>query len=89
MEEAEGVARTTRLQEERLASQRQPVKIRGMAMDIAKHFACSLPEVEQILQREIHSLDRDARIKEFVPLLASKRVKDWLTLNLWRPSRAI
>lgn len=74
-------ATTRRLTEERVAFQRQPSKIQAVAKDIAENFSCSVSEVEQILRLEMHDLEQVARIKEFVPLLAVKRVKEVLTLN--------
>ena len=46
--------------------------------DIADSFSCPISEVDQLLTVEMHDLEEGARIKEFVPLLAIKRVKDRL-----------
>lgn len=46
--------------------------------DIADNFSCPIAEVDQILSGEIQYLEQGAHIKEFVPLLAIKRVKDRL-----------
>lgn len=46
--------------------------------DIAKRFAEPPSKVQQILREEITNLERTARIKQFVGLLAVKQVKEVL-----------
>jgi len=46
--------------------------------DIAKRFAEPPSRVQQILREQIINLERTARIKQFVRLLAVKRVKEVL-----------
>lgn len=64
-----------------MASQPEPSRIKGLAREIADNFSCPLREVEEMLRREMIYLEQGARIKEFIPLLAIKRVKDVLTRN--------
>jgi Protein of unknown function (DUF3562) len=45
---------------------------------MAKQFAVAPSEVHDILCTEMHHLESAARIKNFVPLLAVKHVKDAL-----------
>ena len=49
--------------------------------DVAEKFSCPISEVEQIVSTEIHQLEQGAHVKDFVPLLAIKEVKDILRLN--------
>lgn len=49
--------------------------------DIAAQFSCPLSEVHEILNSQLNTLDRQARIKQFVPLLAVKQVKELLRSN--------
>jgi hypothetical protein len=71
----------TNLLEERAAIPPQQPKWRGIAKAIAEEFSCPISEVEQILSTEAHQLEQEARVKDFVPVLAIKRVKDLLRLN--------
>jgi hypothetical protein len=77
----------TNLLEERAAFQRQQPKWQGIARDISKEFSYPISEVEQILSTEAHQIEQGAHIKDFVPLLAIKRVKDLLRLNGRTPPR--
>jgi Protein of unknown function (DUF3562) len=71
----------TNLQEQRAAFQPQQLKWQVLAKDLAKDFSCPLSEVEQILSIELLQLEQEARIKEFVTVLAVKRAKDLLRPN--------
>jgi hypothetical protein len=44
--------------------------------DIAAQFSRPLSEVHEILHSQLGILDRQARIKQYVPLLAIKQVKE-------------
>jgi hypothetical protein len=46
--------------------------------DIAVQFSRPVSEVHEILNSQLHTLDRQARIKQYVPLLAIKQVKELL-----------
>jgi Protein of unknown function (DUF3562) len=43
---------------------------------IAKQFALPVSQVSEMLWDEIHHLEGTARIREFLPLLAIKHIKD-------------
>jgi hypothetical protein len=49
--------------------------------DIASQFSRPLSEVHEILNSQLHTLDRQARIKQYLPLLAIKQVKELLRSN--------
>ena len=49
--------------------------------DIAVQFSRPLSEVHEILNTRLSTLDRQARIKQYVPLLAVKQVKELLRSN--------
>jgi hypothetical protein len=51
------------------------------AEDIAVQFSRPLSEVHEILNNRLSALDRQARIKQYVPLLAVKQVKELLRRN--------
>lgn len=58
--------------------------------DIAAEFARPLSEVHEMLNHHVDRLDRKARIKQYVPLLAIKQVKellrtDWRTAHRFTP----
>jgi Protein of unknown function (DUF3562) len=71
----------TNLQEQRAAFRPQQLKWQVLAKDLAKDFICPLSKVEQILSTELLQLEQEARIKEFVTVLAVKRAKDLLRPN--------
>lgn len=61
-----------------------PLDARAIAQaeeDIAAQFSRPLSEVQQILNSHVYRLDGQARIKQYVPLLAIKKVKDMLRRN--------
>ncbi len=45
---------------------------------LVRQFALSPAEAHDILWNEIHELERAARIRDFVPVLALKHVKEFL-----------
>jgi hypothetical protein len=47
--------------------------------EIAEHFHKPQQEVEPVFNEEYEKLDRNARVKSFVALLASRTVKERLT----------
>jgi hypothetical protein len=49
--------------------------------DLAAQFARPLSEVREMLNDHVDQLDRSARIKEYVPLIAVKQVKEMLRTN--------
>ena len=55
---------------------------------LANQFALPTAEVHLILWTEIHHLQREARIRDFVPILAVKHVKDSLGNRVKRPVNA-
>ena len=58
-----------------------PPQMQGVDHDIktiAEQFSLSVSEVHAILLSEIHHLERSARIRDFIPLLAIKQVKESL-----------
>ena len=46
--------------------------------DIAGQFSRPVSEVHEILNVQLSRLDREARIKQYVPILAIKQVKELL-----------
>jgi hypothetical protein len=68
----------------------QHLKWKGIAKDIkdvAENFSCPISEVEKIMSTEIQQLEQGAHVKDFVPLLAIKKVKDMLRSNRRTSSR--
>ncbi len=68
------------LPDERAAFERQTAKWQVIVKDLAEEFSCPISEIEQILSTEMHKLEQGAHIKDFVPLLAIKEVKNLLRL---------
>ena len=55
-----------------------PSELRSVEQDInaiAQQFSLPVSKVHDIVWDEIHSLERRARISDFIPLLAAKEVK--------------
>jgi hypothetical protein len=77
----------TNLLEERAAFQRQQAKWQGIVKDLAEEFSCPISEVEKVLSTAAHQLEQGAHIKDFVPLLAIKQVKDLLRPYQYTPPR--
>lgn len=44
-----------------------------------------MSEIEKMLCAETHQLEQEAQIKDFVPLLAIRQVKDLLRVNQYPP----
>lgn len=64
--------------EERAAFERQEAHWQGVVKNLAEAFSCPLSEVETALNTAAHELEQGARIKEFIPVLAIKQVRDRL-----------
>jgi Protein of unknown function (DUF3562) len=71
----------TNLLEGRATFQRQQPKWHGVAKDMAEAFSCPICEIEQLLSTEAYQLEQDAHVKDFIPTLAIKRVKELLRLK--------
>ena len=54
--------------------------------ELAEEFSTSTAEVQRILSMEIDHLGQDTKVRDFVPILAIKRVKEVLRKNA-RPRR--
>ena len=66
------------LSEVRVALIRHPMKWYGIVENLSEEFSCPLPEVERMLSAAAHQLEQEAQVKEFIPVLAVKQVKDLL-----------
>ena len=69
----------------------QQLTMRSVAQTIqnlADEFSLPMAKVQQVLSSEIQRLERGARIKQFVLLLAVKRTKEVLRSIRHIPSRA-
>jgi hypothetical protein len=71
--------------EERAAFERQQAHWHGVVKNLAEAFSCPLSEVETALSTAAHELEQGARIKEFIPVLAIKQVRDQLKPYQHRP----
>ena len=71
--------------EERAAFERQQETWHGIVKNLAEEFSCPISEVENLLSTAAHQLEQEARIKEFIPVLAIKQVKDVLRPYEHRP----
>ena len=78
---------STNVQEVRLTFQRQPMKWQGIVESLGEEFSCPLSEVERMLSAAAQELDQGAQIKEFIPVLAVKQVKELLRKFRHTPSR--
>ena len=58
--------------------QRQPMKWQGIVENLGEEFSCPIPEVERMLSDAAHQLEQGAQVKEFIPVLAAKQVKEVL-----------
>lgn len=55
---------------------REHPMIERATKEIAREFSLSIIEVDQLLKAEMHQLEQGACIRQFVPLLAIKQVKE-------------
>ena len=69
-----------------VAVQPQPVKWQGLVQTLAEEFSCPFSQVEQILSSQRHQLEQGARIKDFIPVLAVKQVRDLLRTSRQTPA---
>ena len=66
---------------------RQPMKWHGIVESLGEAYSCPIPEVERMLSAAAHQLEEGAQVKEFIPVLAVKQVKDLLRKSRHTPSR--
>ena len=64
---------------------RQQLIWNSVEQDIAEAFSCPVSEIEKMLCTEMHQLEQEAHIKDFVPLLVIKQVKDLLRAHQYPP----
>ena len=67
--------------------QRQTVKWQCIVESLSEEFSWPISEVEQMLSAAAHQLEEGAQVKEFIPVLAVKQVKDLLRKSRHTPSR--
>lgn len=73
--------------EQSAAFERQQAHWHGVVKNLAEAFSCPLSEVEKALSTAAHELEQGARIKEFIPVLAIKQVREQLKPDQHRPPR--
>ena len=78
---------STSVQEVRVTFQRQSMKWQGIVESLGEEFSCPVPEVEQMLSAAARQLEQEAQVKDFIPVLAVKQVKDLLRKSRRTPSR--
>ncbi len=71
--------------EDRAVVDRQQLHWHSVAQDLAEAFSCPVSEIEKMLCAEMHQLEQEAHIKDFVLLLAIKQVKDFLRAHRYAP----
>jgi len=71
--------------EERAVVDRQQLNWHSVAQGMAEAFSCPVSEIEKMLCTAMHQLEQEAHIKEFVPLLVAKQVKDLLRAHQYPP----
>ncbi len=67
--------------------QRQSMKWQAIAESLGAEFSWPISEVERMLSAAAHQLEQGAQVKEFIPVLAVKQVKDLLRTSRRTPSR--
>lgn len=67
--------------------QRQTMKWQGIVESLGEEFSRPISEVERMLSAAAHQLEQGAQVKEFIPVLAVKQVKDLLRKSRHTPSR--
>ena len=75
------------VQDVRVTFQRQRMKWQGIVESLGEEFSCPLPEVERMLSTAAQQLEQEAQVKDFIPVLAVKQVKDLLRKSRHAPSR--
>jgi|SRR5262245_31138856 len=78
---------STNLPEVRVDFQRQPMKWQGTVENLAEEFSCPVSEVERMLSTAANQLEQEARVKEFILVLAVKEVKTLLRAHRPTPFR--
>jgi uncharacterized protein DUF3562 len=78
---------STNLAEVRVTFQRQPMKWQGVVESLGEEFSWQISEVERMLSAAAHQLEQGAQIKEFIPVLAVRQVKDLLRKSRHTPSQ--
>lgn len=73
--------------EERAALERQQAIWGGIVKNLAEALSCPISEVEMALSTAVRQLEQEARVKDFIPVLAIKQVKDQLRPHQHRPPR--
>ena len=68
----------TNLSEVRVAFQRGPMNWQGIVESLGEEFSWPISEVERMLSAAAHQLEQGAQVKEFIPVLAVRQVKDLL-----------
>ena len=58
------------VQEARESFQRQRMKWQGIVESLGEEFSCPVPEIERMLSVTAHQLEREAQVKDFIPVLA-------------------
>ena len=75
------------VQDVRMTFQRQRMKWQGIVESLGEEFSCPVPEVERMLSAAAQQLEQEAQVKDFIPVLAVKQVKDLLRKSRHAPSR--
>ena len=75
--------------EERAAFERRQAIWHGVVKNLAEEFSCPISEVENLLSTTAHQLEQEARIKDFIPVLAIKQVREKLKPYQHRPPRHV
>jgi hypothetical protein len=78
---------STNVREVRVTFQRLPIKWQGIVESLGEEFSCPYSEVERMLSAAAHQLEQGAQVKEFIPVLAVRQVKDLLRKSRHTPSR--
>jgi hypothetical protein len=63
------------------------MKWHGIVESLGEEFSCPIPEVERMLSAAAHQLEEGAQVKEFIPVLAIRQVKDLLRKSRHTPPR--
>ncbi|TKB73726.1 MAG: DUF3562 domain-containing protein [Nitrospira sp.] len=73
--------------EKRAAFERQQAMWHDIVKHLAEEFSCPISEVGNLLSTTTNQLEQEARIKDFIQVLAIKQVKDLLSPYHHRPPR--
>jgi len=75
------------VQEASVSFQRQRMKWQDTVESLGEEFCCPIPEVERMLSATTQQLEQEAQVKDFIPILAVKLVKDLLRKSRPTPAR--